>query len=112
MNKIILTSNTNLEFSSISSNGNGLAITFINKTIKELEQLMTKDNLSKLQVSNENNEVYGIYNNLICNSITKNLTDSSITVNLTKLDDTQVKIAELQTQVFNLTTQLINGGAI
>lgn len=112
MDKIILTNNTNLEFNKISNNGNGLAITFTGKTITELEGLMTKENLTKLQVANSNGEVYGIYNNLECASITKNLTDSSITVNLFKLDDTQVKIAYLQTQVFKLTSQLINGGAL
>lgn len=112
MDRIILTNNTNLEFNSISNNENGLAIKFTTKTITELETLMTKENLNKLQIANATGEVYGIYNNLECISITKNLTDSSITVNLFKLDDTQVKIADLQKQVFNLTSQLINGGAM
>lgn len=104
MDKIILNNNTSLEFNSISNNGNGLSITFKSKTIAELEGLMAKENLTKLQVVNSTGEVYGIYNNLEYTSITKNLTDSSVTVNLTKLDDTQVKIAELQQTVDTLVT--------
>ena len=102
MDKIILNNNTSLEFNSIANNGNGLAITFGSKTIAELETVMTKDNLTKLQIANTSNEVYGIYNNLECTSIAKNLTDNSIIVNLSKLDDTQVKIAELQKTVDTL----------
>lgn len=102
MDKIILNNNTNLEIDSIVNTTNGMVITFKEKTINDLESEMTKDNLSKLQVANSNGEVYGIYNNLICNSITKNLIDSSITVNLSKLDDTQVKIAELQQTIDTL----------
>lgn len=102
MDKIILSNNTNLEFNSISNNVNGLLITFTNNTITELEPLMVKENLVKLQIANSTGEVYGIYNNLECTSITKNLKDSSIMVNLSKLDDTQVKIAELQKTVDTL----------
>lgn len=112
MDKVILNNGTNLEFNSISNNKNGIAIILTNKTITELETLMAKENLTKLQVANATGEVYGIYNNLECTSITKNLVNNSITVNLTKLDDTQVKISDLQKQVFKLTTQLINGGAM
>lgn len=102
MDKIILTDNTNLEFNSISNNVNGLSITFATKTITELEPLMTKENLTKLQIANATGEVSGIYNNLECDSITKNLVDNTTTVNLTKLDDTQVKLDELQKTVDTL----------
>ncbi|GEP65802.1 hypothetical protein CBE01nite_35700 [Clostridium beijerinckii] len=100
MDKIILNNNISLEFNSIYNSGEvGLIINFTNKSITELETLMTKDNLTKLQVANSTGEVYGIYNNLECTSITKKLTDNSVTINLTKLDDTQIKIAELQQTV-------------
>lgn len=102
MNKIILTNNESLEITSITTVINMFAITLVNKTIQDVEALMTKDNLTKLQLVNENNEVYGIYNNLICDSITKNLTDNSVAINLSKLDETQVKIAELRSTVDSL----------
>jgi hypothetical protein len=99
MDKIILNDNTSLEFSLISSNGNGLTITFTENTIEGLEPVMTKDNLVKLQVANSNGDVYGIYNNLSCKSITKDLTDNSITVNLKQLDSLEIKVENLQSTV-------------
>lgn len=112
MDKIILNDNTSLEFNSVTNFSNALAITFTGKTITDIEPLMTKENLAKIQEVHEDETVYGIFNNFECISITKNLADESITVNLSKLDDTQVKITDMQTQIFNLTTQLIAGGAL
>ena len=86
MNKIIFNNNTSIDFSLIINTINGLSITFENKTSDELEILMTKNNLSKFQIANSSGEIYGIYNDLECGSITKNLADSSITVNLSKID--------------------------
>ena len=99
MDKLILNDNTNLEFSLISSNGNGLEIIFTEKIIESLELVMTKSNLIKLEIANSNGEVYGIYNNLECVSITKNLADTTITVNLKQLDSLEVKVEELQSTV-------------
>ncbi|WP_315069606.1 hypothetical protein [uncultured Clostridium sp.] len=112
MSKIILNDNTNLEFSSITNLANNLTVTFTEKTITDIEPLMVKENLTKVQEVSEDGTVIGVYNNLECTSVTKNLADSSVIINLTKLDDMQVKIENLQTQVFNLTTQLISGGAL
>ena len=84
MDKIILNDNTNLEF----EKSNGLSnITIANKTIEELEALLTTENLSKVQIANSNNEVYGNYTNLKGISITKMLTDGSIVI---KLEETVV----------------------
>jgi endonuclease V-like protein UPF0215 family len=98
MEKIILANSETLEFSKFE----GFNITVEGKTIEELEKLFTKSNLIKIQVVREDGVVYGVYNNLICDSITKNLTDNSITANLSKLDDTQVKIEELQKTIDTL----------
>lgn len=99
MDKIILNDNTSLEVNSIANFNNALAITFTGKTITDIEPLMTKENLTKIQEVHEDETVYGVFNNFECVSITKNLADESITINLSKLDDTQVKLDELQKTV-------------
>jgi RNA-binding protein YhbY len=82
MDKIILNNGTNLEF--LKSNGLN-SVTIENKTIEELEKLLTTENLVKVQFSNSNSEVYGNYENLECVSITKYLADESIAINLKEI---------------------------
>ena len=95
MDKIILKNNTTVEL----RKGEGLNIIFKNKTIEELEKVFTKENCSKVQLTTENGEVYGIYNNLECTGITKNLEDSTVLVTLKQLDDLTVKVEDLQNTV-------------
>lgn len=104
MDKIVLNDGTTLEFEKTE----GLNITFKDKTIEELEKVFTKENCSKVQFTTEKGEVYGIYNNLECTSIIKNLSDSTVTVNLNKLDDLKVKVADLQQTVDELVLNTLN----
>lgn len=97
MDKIILKDRTILEFNKIE----GLAITFTDKAIEDLEKLFTKENCSKIQLVTSD-EVYGIYNNLECTSITKNLEDNTIAVNLKELNTLEVKVEQLQATVDTL----------
>lgn len=105
MNKIILNDGTKLEFLEES----GLNFFFTNKTVEELEKCFTKDNCSKIQLSKSTGEVYGIYNNLECTSITKNLEDSTVTVNLRQLNTLEVKVEQLQATVDTLVVSGLEG---
>lgn len=105
MDKIILKDGTTLEFNKIE----GLNITFLNKTVEELEKLFTKENCSKVQLTTATVEVYGIYNNLECISIIKNLEDETVTVNLKELNALEVKVEQLQTTVDTLITSGLEG---
>lgn len=110
MDKIILKDKTELEFNKIE----GLNITFVDKNIEELENRLTKENCSKVQLVTSVGEVYGVYNNLECTSIVKNIKDSSITVNLKELDNTVVRINDLEGAVADLgavVSELSEGGA-
>ena len=80
MDKIILNDGTKLEF----NKSLGLKkITIENKTVEELETLLTVSNLSKVKISNsDESNVYGEYTNLKGVSITKMLTDGSIIISL------------------------------
>ena len=98
MDKIILKDGTKLEFKKIE----GLNITFTDKTVEELEKILTKENCRKVELSTENGEVYGIYNNLECTSITKNIEDSTVTVNLKELDATIIRIESLEGAINDL----------
>lgn len=109
MDKIILKNKTELIFNKIER----LNITFADKTVEELEKAFTKENCSRVQFATENGEVYGIYNNLECTCITKNLEDDTITVNLNQLDNTVVRINDLEDAVADLGTvvsELSEGG--
>lgn len=109
MNKIILKDGTMLEFNKIE----GLNITFTDKTVEELEKTFTKENCSKVQLATENGKVYGIYNNLECLSITKNVKDSSVAVRLKELDSTAIRIDNLEGAVADLgsaISELSEGG--
>lgn len=98
MNKIILKDGITLEF----KKSEGLNITFTDKTVEELEKVFTKENCSKIQLGTEKGEVYGIYNNLECTSIIKNLEDSTVTVKLKELNTLEVKVEQLQNTVDDL----------
>ena len=98
MDKIILKDGTKFEFKKID----GLSITFTDKTVEELEKILTKENCRKVELSTENREVYGIYNNLECTSITKNIEDSTVTVRLKELDDTIIRIESLEGAINDL----------
>ena len=98
MDKIILNDGTNLEFDKVE----GLNITFKDKTIEELEKVFTEENCNRVQLTTEKGEVYGIYNNLECTSITKNLEDSTVIVNLKELNTLEVKVEQLQNTVDDL----------
>lgn len=104
MDKIILNDNTTLNFSLIENTSKGLTLTFIDKTIAELEIIMIKDNLTKISLANENGKVYAVYNNLTCNNIAKKLVDGTVTVDLYELSDTEIKLNELQTTLDALVT--------
>lgn len=95
MNKIILSDGTSLEF----VKAEGLNISFTDETIEELEKIFTKENCSKVQFATEKEDIYGVYNNLECASITKNLEDSTVTVNLKELSTLEVKVEDLQNTV-------------
>ena len=103
MNKIVLKDGTKLEFNKVE----GLNITFTDKTVEELEKVFTKENCSKVQLTTEKGEVYGIYNNLECTSITKNLEDSTVIVNLKELNALEVKVEQLQNTVDDLVLNLL-----
>lgn len=95
MNKIILSDGTTLEFAIAE----GVNITFTGKNVGELEKVFTKENCSKVQLATEKGDIYGVYNNLECTSITKNLEDSTVTVNLKELNTLEVKMKDLQNTV-------------
>lgn len=82
MDKIILANGTELEVSDLISIGEKLKITFKNKTIDELEQLMTKENLTQIKFTNSKDEVFGNYANLEYASVTKYVEDKSIVIEL------------------------------
>lgn len=98
MNKIVFKNGTKLEFNKIE----GLNIIFIDKTVEELENVFTKENCSKLQLTTENGEVYGVHNNLECVSITKNVKDYTVTVHLKELDSTNIRLGNLEGAVAEL----------
>lgn len=109
MDKIILKDGTTLEFNSIE----GLVITFTDKNLEELEKVFTKENCSKVQLATEKGDIYGVYNNLECTSITKNLEDSTVTVNLKELDSVAIRIDNLEGAVADLgsaISELSEGG--
>ena len=109
MDKIILNDKTNLEF----KKSEGLNITFTDKTVEELEKVFTKENCNKVQFATSSGEVYGIYNNLECTSITKNLEDKNVTVHLKELDSTAIRIDNLEGAVADLgsaISELSEGG--
>ena len=95
MDKIILNDGTNLELNKVE----GLSISFTDKTVEELEKIFTKDNCGKIQLATNSGKVYGIYNNLECTSIIKDLSDFTVTVNLKELTTLQVKVEDLQNTV-------------
>lgn len=110
MDKIILKDGTKLEFNKID----GLNVSFTYKTVEELEKVFTKENCSKIHLTTENGKAYGIYNNLECISITKNIKDSTVTVYLKELDSTSIRLGNLEGAVTELGTaisQLSEGGA-
>lgn len=98
MEKIILNDGTTLEIKSME----GLNIVLDNISIEELEKAFTKENCSKIQLTTSTGEVCGIYNNLECVSIIKNLEDSTVIVNLKELNDLEVKMEDLQNTVDTL----------
>ena len=103
MNKLILKDGTILEFSKIE----GLNISFTDKTIEELEKVLTKENCNKIQLVTESEEVYGIFNNLECTSITKNLDGSTVIVHLRQIDDLKIKVEHLQSTVEDLVLNIL-----
>ena len=105
MDKIILNDGTTLEYSRIE----GINITFTDKAIEELENSFTKENCSKIQLSKSTGEIYGIYNNLECTSIVKNLEDNTVVVNLKQLDDLKVQVEQLQATVDTLVVSGLEG---
>nr|WP_321026279.1 hypothetical protein [Clostridium neonatale] len=105
MDKIILNDGTKLEFSKVE----GLNITFTDKAIEELENSFTKENCSKMQLSKSTGEIYGIYNNLECTSIVKNLEDNTVVVNLKQLDDLKAQVEQLQATVDTLVVSGLEG---
>lgn len=105
MNKIILNDGTKLEFTKEKFT----SFSFVNKTVEELETIFTKENCSKIQLTKETGEVYGIYNNLECISITKNLEDNTIDVNLKELNTLEVKVEQLQATVDTLVVSGLEG---
>lgn len=109
MDKMILKDGTTLEF----EKAEGLNITFKDKTIEELEKVFTKENCSKVQFTPSSGEVYGIYNNLECVSITKNVKDYTVTVHLKELDSTSIRLGNLEGAVAELgsaISELSEGG--
>ena len=108
MDRIILKNGQNLEFSKAES----LNITFTDRTIEELESIFTKENCSKVQFTTERGEVYGIYNNLECTSIVKNLNYGTVMVNLKELDDTVIRVEALECAVGDLGTVINELGEV
>lgn len=105
MEKIILNNKAELEVKEFT----GTTIILENKTIEELEQLFTKENLIKIEVKQENGDVTGIYNNLECISITKNLEDNTIIVNLRQLDALKLELEQLKETVDTLVLSGLEG---
>lgn len=56
-----------------------------NKSVEELESLLTKENLKNVDITTSNGEINGKYENLECVSITKYLEDSSIVIELRQI---------------------------
>lgn len=82
MNKIILNNGSEIEF----SEAYGIDRMVIkNKTVEELESMLTKENLEKIDITTINGEINGKYENLECVSITKYLEDSSIVIELRQI---------------------------
>lgn len=104
MNKIILKDGTILEFNKIE----GLAVTFTDKTVDDLEKVFKKENCSKIQLAKENGAVYGIYNNLECVSVIK-YGNETVTVNLQQINDLVVKVEQLQATVDTLVVSGLEG---
>ena len=82
MNKIILNNGNEIEF----SEAYGIDRMVIeNKTVDELENMLTKENLEKIDITTSNGEINGKYENLECISITKYLENSSIVIELRQI---------------------------
>ena len=77
MNKIILNDGTKIEITYRL----GLTVTTSNKTISELEDILTVDNLNNVQFTC-NEEICGKYKNLELVSLTKNYITKEITIKL------------------------------
>lgn len=79
MDKIILIDETDIEFSKLDSTYvfrndtilEGYKFEFLKSIItkEELENKLNITNLAKVKFANKEDNVYGIYNNLICDSI-------------------------------------------
>ena len=66
-----------------------------------------------MQFATSSGDVYGIYNNLECTSITKKLEDKNVIVNLKELDSTAIRINNLEGAVADLgsaISELSEGG--
>lgn len=87
MEKIILNDGTKLEIKSVSIGALQIVVD-VSKTVEELEQLFTKDNLKTLQVENAEEKVYGNFANMQCISIAKIIADGTIVINLKQLNAT------------------------
>lgn len=79
MDKLILNNGTTLEI--IDSMGLQ-KIEIADKTMDELESLLTTENLSNVQFATSEDLVYGIFQNLKFISITKYISDGSISIQL------------------------------
>lgn len=84
MDKIILNDKTELEINYKF----GLNITLSNKTIDELEEIFTSENLKSVEFIT-NNQICGKYENLELVSLSKNYITKEITVLLKEINITQ-----------------------
>lgn len=102
MEKIKLTNGTVLEFSTISQNGNSLSVEFPNQKLETLRPLFeTVDNISSIEVLTEGDVIATVL--IGYTKIDKYIvTAGSITVELSKPNETEQKITDLETEVSSL----------
>lgn len=102
MEKIKLTNGTVLEFSAISQNGNSLSVELPSQELETLRPLFeTADNVSEIEVLTEGDVIATVL--IGYTHVDKYIvTAECITVELLKPNETEQKIADLETEVSSL----------
>ncbi|MDF2881563.1 MAG: hypothetical protein K0R54_2120 [Clostridiaceae bacterium] len=112
MDKVILNNGTSLDVESIAVLTNGLALTFTNQTVDNLDSLFTPSNISEIKFVTSDGNVYADYKNLSYISILKIAATGEIIVTLAMADTTQQQINDLRSQVAEMLLALAEGGII
>ncbi|WP_238899379.1 hypothetical protein [Clostridium sp. YIM B02500] len=112
MDKVILNNGTTLNVELIAVLTNGLALTFTNQTVDNLETLMTTSNLSSIKLATSSGDVYGTYNNLSCLSIAKMIESGNIVVTLYQESALEERVTTLEAQNSEVLLALVRMGGM